>query len=474
MFIESVTLRVAPIRTRIPFRYGIAEMTVAPHVVVELWLREGRERVRGLASEHLPPKWFTKDPTTAFADDVADMVGAIESAASIAEGLEGDTAFELWWQLAERQTAWAQSFAVPGLVSGLGTSLVERALVDAACRLHGVPFSEAVRGALGIDVARIHPELAGLSLAELIPATPEPTIAIRHTVGLSDPLLPADVVDDPADGLPVALSEVLDTYGARYLKIKTAGNAEADVPRLRRIREVCRARGIDPWITIDGNESMRDADALAQWLRGLDADPVVSELLTRRLLVIEQPIARASALAPAGAEALRAVTATSRVIIDESDDAESTVREAMDLGYSGGTYKGCKGVIRGLANAALVAARSANRTILTAEDLSTVAPLTLPQDLVVAAVMGLPHIERNGHHYWGRPAAIDPDVDDKLARAHPHAFARVGSDPARLIIRDGVTDISGFLEAPFGLAADLDVSRLEPLSVASAVAAIGD
>ena len=64
--ITAVQARVTHVATRIPFRYGIAEMTQAPHVVVELELQGG---TRGWASEHLPPKWFTKDPDTAFDDE---------------------------------------------------------------------------------------------------------------------------------------------------------------------------------------------------------------------------------------------------------------------------------------------------------------------------------------------------------------------------------------------------------------------
>jgi hypothetical protein len=54
-----VEFRVLPMRTRFPFKYGIASMTELPHLFVSVSCRcDGRE-TDGLASEGLPPKWFT-------------------------------------------------------------------------------------------------------------------------------------------------------------------------------------------------------------------------------------------------------------------------------------------------------------------------------------------------------------------------------------------------------------------------------
>lgn len=473
--IDAIHLHVTAVHTRIPFRYGIAEMTAAPHVVAEIVVSDGSTTARGLASEHLPPKWFTKDPNSSFVDDVEDLVVAIESAATLARGAEASSLFELWWSIQGRHATWATDHNVPGLVAGLGASLIERALIDATCRLMGAPFAQAIHSAtFGIELERIHPELAGRTLADFTPENPAETIAIRHTVGLSDPLTDDEITDNPDDGLPISLAGVLARYGSKYLKIKTAGNASNDIPRLKRIAAVCRAAGLEPDWTIDGNESMTTATALREWLDALTADIEVDQLLRDKLIAIEQPIHRSHALDESSRSELHKVGERFLVIIDESDDALDTVRRAMDLGYAGGTYKGCKGVIRGLANAALVksrstlGARSVASTIITAEDLSTVAPLTLNQDLAVAAALGLTHIERNGHHYWGAAAHLTPDVDSALAAAHPDLFARVDAGPARLVITDGEVQLGSVVAAPFGLAPELDVSALEALTVESA------
>lgn len=339
--IAAVDARVTHVTTRIPFRYGIAEMIAAPHVVVEVALSDGERVVRGWASEHLPPKWFTKDPESLFVDEIRDMVEVIEHAVEVAQGLEGASAFALWETLQDAQDAWAESREIPGLLAGLGSAIVERAIIDAACRHAGQPFAAALAsGALGFHAARIHPELHGQAVADTFPALATTTIAVRHTVGLSDALTDDDVVDPPADGLPVSLESVIRRYGVTHFKIKTAGRLDDDIPRLHRIFDLIDAAGIDPVLTIDGNESMKTAQHLVDWTRGLLADERLAPVLRERLVAVEQPFHRSIALGDEAAEALRELSTDVAVIIDESDDAVPTVRDAMDLGYAGGTYKG--------------------------------------------------------------------------------------------------------------------------------------
>src|SRR4026209_696805 len=71
-------------RTRFPFRYGIASMTDVPHLFVRARIVAAGSLATGLASEGLPPKWFTKDPATTFAQDLPDMLEQIGHAAALA------------------------------------------------------------------------------------------------------------------------------------------------------------------------------------------------------------------------------------------------------------------------------------------------------------------------------------------------------------------------------------------------------
>lgn len=455
MRISDLGVAFVDVPMRMPFRYGIATMTSAVHAVVQLTLDDSGNQSTGASGENLPPKWFTKDPGTTDSQDLSAMRDSVTQAVENARGLQGESVFDMWSRLQKRMRE--QAGDTPGLLVGLGVSLVERALIDAFLRAQNLPLHAALRDdVLGFDVASIHPELSGLFPADLLPKVPADRIAVRHTVGMGDQV--SGPSSRPA-GLPVSLEEVIRETGVKFLKLKTQGDLSQDIPRLQEIFEVIAARpGVS--FTIDGNESMHSPDHLDSWLTGLLDHPVIGARVTEGLIAVEQPVHRSVALRPDMAPVLHQLTGRVPIIIDESDDWPETVRIAMDLGYSGGTYKGCKGVFRGIANAMLVAVRGANRpTLLTAEDLTTLPPFALNQDLAVACAIGLGHIERNGHHYFGRVAPVGNDVDDLLAKMHPDAFTQDAAGTTRLRIDDGYIATGSLNRAPFGLLPELDLSR---------------
>src|SRR5690242_115467 len=85
-------------RLRFPFRYGIASMTEVPQQFVRLRIEVDGASVEGLACEGLPPKWFTKDPTTSFESDLVEMNAVIRCAADLALALPKQpmSFFEFW------------------------------------------------------------------------------------------------------------------------------------------------------------------------------------------------------------------------------------------------------------------------------------------------------------------------------------------------------------------------------------------
>ena len=76
-------MRLVPVHTRIPFRYGITELTSAPHAVVSLRLTRDEGSSFGMSAENLPPKWFTKNPESSLDDDLAGMVSVVLSASGL-------------------------------------------------------------------------------------------------------------------------------------------------------------------------------------------------------------------------------------------------------------------------------------------------------------------------------------------------------------------------------------------------------
>lgn len=460
-----VDLHVYPVKTRMPFRYGIAAMTRAPHLIVRLELEVGGKRSVGQAADLLPPKWFTKNPDSAFSSDLRDMLSVIEAARAHVLQL-GDCrhVFDLWHRLYDAQLAWAKGTAHPPLLWHFGVSLMERAAIDAFCRATGEPFPSAVhRNTLGIDLGSLHPELAGLAPADLLPDRPLQEVRLRHTVGLGDPITDDDI---PAperldDGLPQSLEANIRYYGLTHFKIKLSGQHEHDVKRLLRLAEVLeRHVGDKCRHTLDGNEQFKTVEAFRAFWDRLTAEPRLQTFLSW-LIFVEQPIHRHEAMTQSVGAAWKAWPNRPPTIIDESDGLIEDVRTALGMGYSGASHKNCKGVCKGIANACLIAHRRkrGENVMISGEDLANIGPIAMLQDLAVAATIGVDHVERNGHHYfrglsqWPEPlqnAVLAAHAD--LYHRHPHGFPT-------LDVREGRLSTTSVIEAPFGQRDFIDVSK---------------
>ena len=254
--INDVQMHVLNMKTRFPFRYGIASLVALPHLFVRVEADVDGKPSVGLSADGLPPKWFTKNPEAPFDADLDEMLAVIRNAEGLArEAGPADTAFDLWSEIYAGQASWADSTEYPPLLWAFGVSLVERAVIDAVCRASGTDFATAVRnGALGIRLGSIHPELEGKQPSDLLVPEPLGSIRIRHTVGLTDPLTAADIPaeDRLSDGLPQSLEDNIAYYGLTHLKIKLCGDADTDRARLKGIAELMSGRACE--FTLDGNE----------------------------------------------------------------------------------------------------------------------------------------------------------------------------------------------------------------------------
>ncbi|HIM22917.1 MAG TPA: hypothetical protein EYM30_01830, partial [Verrucomicrobia bacterium] len=159
--ITGTSIHQIQLKTRMPFKYGIATMTEVPMVFVRLdTVMDGRPS-RGIASDLLPPKWFTKVPDDPLDKEIADMLRVIRQALSHSIGVVAPTAFAAWQGIYGRQSAWAESENIAPLLAHFGTSLVERALIESVCRATGQALGQALRNdTLGFEPEAIHPLLA--------------------------------------------------------------------------------------------------------------------------------------------------------------------------------------------------------------------------------------------------------------------------------------------------------------------------
>ena len=464
----EVRLHRLDMKTRFPFRYGIASMTEAPHLFVLATVEVDEKISRGISADGLPPKWFTKNGDTTFeGDDLPSMLQVIRRAAQVGQDINRQPSFFAWWKaMYESQHDWATEENIPQLLAGFGVSLIERAVLDAVCRgLGSSLFQVFHRNMLEIDFASVRPELRSLSPADVLPPWPATKIDVRHTVGLGDVLSSNKAPDvvPPDDDLPFTLEENIKEYGLRYFKIKLAGNFDTDRERLEQIASiVSQTVNGKASFTLDGNENYRTISEFREAWSGLIESRVIRQFFGQSLLFVEQPVHRDHALDESVSAELRAWPDAPPIIIDESDADLSSLPTALSLGYSGTSHKNCKGIVKGLLNAASI--RQANRVggefVLSAEDLGNVGPVALLQDLAMVATLGISHVERNGHHYFAGLSMFPTQVQREMLAHHSEIYAQ-RSEFVALCPQQGWLSIGSINAAPFGLQPMIAVDQFD-------------
>lgn len=416
-----------PVLLRLPFRFGAATVTRC----AQAWVRavvevDGRATV-GATAELMVPKWFDKRPDLTHEQNAEQLRSALRSAAeTYVDAGDAPSAYALSEAAGSAAVARSAALGLPRLAAQFGPAQLDKAVADAVLRATGQPWCGGLRaGVLG------DPWSGTLRIAE--PAS----VVLRHTVGLADRLTDDEPATDPAghprDGLPATLQQAIAAHGLTHFKLKLCGRADDDVARLSAIADVLSRHAPADWrVTLDGNESYADADTLAAAWHRFTRTPALVGLL-RRTLLLEQPLPRAIALRTP----VQALGIDVPLIIDESDDHPEAFDEALALGYRGVSSKACKGLYRSLRHAARVARQPG--LVLSGEDLTCQAGLAVQQDTLLAASLGVAHIERNGHHYVDGFGAMPVDEAQAWADAHAGFY-----DPAtrRLAVRGGRLDLT--------------------------------
>ena len=407
--VRQIDLFERDVRLRMPFRFGIVTLTESPQAFarVRIKLENGAE-AEGGAAELLAPKWFDKNPTLSNEDNFDQLRSSLALAKGAYVSAPGaNTAFGHFQANYRGQIERCAAKGLNALVANYGPALIDRALLDALCRALGISFYDAVRrNVVGLELPQ----------AFLESLQPAPSIAARHTVGLVDPI--TAVEHRVNDGLPETLEEVIARYGHRWFKLKVGGDVKADVERLAAIASVLDRMAAPYHASLDGNEQYENVEGvLALWQR-MKAEPRLRRLVAS-IVFIEQPIKRQNAL---GAD-IAALAKEKPVIIDESDDTLDAFARAKSLGYRGVSSKTCKGLYKSLINAARCR-EWGEGYFMSGEDLTIQAGLAIQQDLALVSLLGLTHVERNGHHYVNGMAALPLEEQDAFLKAHPDLYER--------------------------------------------------
>ncbi len=439
-----------PVRFARPFRFGAVVVNATPQAFVRVEIEvDGKGTATGASAEFLVPKWFDKRPHLSPDETVAELRRSLEIARELYLAHRGfETAFGLHAACIGAQLEACAKEDIPPLAAAYGPAEIDKAILDALLRSTGVNFFDGMASNIaGVD-ARLSPDLKDEDVTQFLAGRQRlERVAVRHTVGLDDPIEGKGGVADPKENA-----------GARYFKLKLNGDPDADVARLIRIGRELATLPHDYGVTLDANEQYADLVALGALMGRLDRDAALRPI-AEKLLYIEQPMPRdITRQSPLGA------LARHDFIIDEADDSYDAFPAARALGYRGISSKSCKGIYKSIVNATRAGKWSAGgeRYFIAGEDLTCQTGLGVQQDLALGALIGVTHAERNGHHYVDGFADTPAAEAQAFLSAHPDLYFRDGNT-IRLAIHDGDL-LTGSLTKPgFATGVHPDWPAMSPL-----------
>lgn len=454
--VEELSFHERDVRLRLPFRFGVATLTSCPqvHVLAKIRLADGK-LVEGCSAEMMVPKWFDKNTALSNEENFEQLRTALKTTrnAYLADK-KLKTAWQYFIENYDAVLASCHAQKINALAASYGPALIDRAVMDAVFHAAQVGFYQGMRSnMLGIQLGQ-HPKLSDLAgidfdkfLAQLSPAN---TIAARHTVGLIDPLFKSEITSDmPNDGLPVCLEDVVQHYGHTHYKLKLSGDSQLDIDRLEKINTVIEQSA--KVITLDGNEQYKDGHQFNQFFEKFKASKKLQSL-SQKTMFVEQPIHRDQTLNSPVHDIARFIP----LLIDESDSDLNTFVQSTSLGYTGISSKSCKGVYKSMINAArcaMLTEKTGVHHFQSGEDLTMQAGVAVQQDLALVSLLGLSHVERNGHHYVNGMAALPQEEQIQFQNTYPSVY-QTDQDTVRLRIHQGQIDLSSLNVQGFATACE--------------------
>jgi L-alanine-DL-glutamate epimerase-like enolase superfamily enzyme len=249
--------------------------------------------------------------------------------------------------------------------------------------------------------AYLNADFKGEYLDRYVLPKPKPQIAMFHSVGGADAVLPSELKERINDGLPETLAEWIKFNGLTHIKIKLQGeDLKWDVERTANIDRVAsETRPKVAWkYCVDFNERCPNVEYVLEYLRK------VKELTPAgfdRILYLEQPTARD--LKANRQNVMHEAAKLRPVVIDESlTDLESLLL-AREMGYTGVALKACKGQSQAML---MAAAAQKYKMFLTVQDLTCPGASLIHSVGIAARVPGVAGVEANSRQYM--PAANKP------------------------------------------------------------------
>ena len=243
-------------------------------------------REQGVAAETLAAKWFDKNLALSRRAEPRPAAAVARDRDRALHGARLDTPFGLYAGAYREQQARGAALGLNPLVASYGPALLDRAIArcararDSACSFPEMVSQQPRSASRASDLT---PDLAGFDIGAFLGGLRmAPSIEVRHTVGLVDPIIagdqkPGERVDD---GLPETLEEVVRHYRGRYYKLKVGGNVAADLERLPGIAAVLDRALAEYRATLDGNEQYESVEGIAELWRRMRETPALSDWST--------------------------------------------------------------------------------------------------------------------------------------------------------------------------------------------------
>jgi hypothetical protein len=102
------------------------------------------------------------------------------------------------------------------------------------------------------------------------------------------------------------------------------------------------------------------------------------------------------------------------------------------------------------------------RLFMTGEDLQNLPIVPLHQDLLMVAILGLTHCERNGHHYNRGLSMLSPADKQSVAKNHRDLY-RKRDDEWYLNVQEGQVQINSLFGNGFAVADEPDWDSMTEL-----------
>lgn len=463
MRIIGASLYFIPVKTRVPFQFGVETLTevICARAMLRVRADDGRE-ICGWGETPLNVQWvwpgkisYQKrcDALQAFCMQLARRYAIFEHTGHPLEIGHAFTENVLPEMLRAFNAPKKTELHMPWLAALVCSSPFDIALYDAYGKLVNRPVFETLGTEfLSTDLsAFLEPAddcKNTVSFAEKFPSdylapSPRPDrLPVWHVLGESDAIDDSELTGrEPKDEYPVTLRDWIVRDGLRCVKIKLRGNNAAwDYQRLVSVGRLCRALGVR-WLCFDFNCTAESVAYVTGMIdRLLRDEPEIYGML----LYVEQPFPYELEQHPLD---VHAVSARKPLFMDESAHDWHVIRRGRELGWSCVALKTCKTLTGALLS--LCWAR-AHGMMLMVQDLTNPMLAIIPHVALAAHADTLMGVECNSMQFY-------PDASRPEAAVHPGLHRR----------RDGCVDLSSLTEAGFSYKIE-EIARQLPAPVVEA------